>query len=117
MKIPEHVSQSFKQRNPHLYPVGKMEAQVAEPASPQALDRVPSKRKAGKVRVELCVTLIAGVKRTLDDDNLIGACKPLRDAIARDLRIDDGDRRVRWEYSQFQTKSEEGGLLSGNGPV
>lgn len=45
--------------------------------------------------------------RLLDDDNLRGALKAHRDAIARALRVDDATPLVRWEYSQ-QTDSKHG---------
>ncbi len=36
----------------------------------------------------------------LDDDNLVSSMKHLRDGIARALRVDDRDPRVRWFYDQ-----------------
>lgn len=36
----------------------------------------------------------------LDDDNLRSAFKAIRDGIADALRIDDGDRRIRFAYDQ-----------------
>lgn len=36
----------------------------------------------------------------LDDDNLRSAFKAIRDGIADALRIDDGDRRIAFEYAQ-----------------
>ena len=39
-------------------------------------------------------------KRKLDDDNLRGAMKAIRDGIADALGIDDGDDRVKYEYDQ-----------------
>lgn len=50
-------------------------------------------------------------RRLLDDDNATAACKPLRDAIAESLGIDDGDSRIRWEYSQSETKGEQGVIV------
>lgn len=38
--------------------------------------------------------------RKLDDDNLAGACKSVRDGIAARLTIDDGDTRITWLYRQ-----------------
>lgn len=40
-----------------------------------------------------------GVRR-LDSDNLAGALKGVRDAVARRLRVDDGSTLVLWSYSQ-----------------
>ena len=38
--------------------------------------------------------------RTLDDDNLRGAFKAVRDQLATWLGVDDADPRVRWDYDQ-----------------
>lgn len=38
--------------------------------------------------------------RELDDDNLAGACKGVRDGVADYLGIDDGDKRIKWAYAQ-----------------
>lgn len=46
------------------------------------------------------VTLIAVRQKRLDDDNLAGGFKALRDAIAESFGIDDGDERVEWIYRQ-----------------
>lgn len=47
------------------------------------------------------VIIIAARPKLIDDDNLAGGCKSLRDAIARKLGVDDGDPRVSWEYRQL----------------
>lgn len=42
-----------------------------------------------------------GVRASLDDDNLVGALKSVRDEVARWLGVDDRDRdRVRYRYAQ-----------------
>jgi hypothetical protein len=48
----------------------------------------------------LVVTLCRVAPRTLDDDNLRGATKGLRDGVADALGINDRDPRVSWEYEQ-----------------
>lgn len=42
--------------------------------------------------------------RELDDDNLAGACKSIRDGIADALGINDRDKRVRWVCEQAKGK-------------
>ncbi len=49
--------------------------------------------------VVVVLTRIAG-GRPLDGDNLQGACKAVRDAVAACLGCDDADPRVTWCYSQ-----------------
>jgi hypothetical protein len=46
------------------------------------------------------VTLTRVGPRRLDDDNLAGGFKAVRDEIARILNVDDGDPRVTWRYEQ-----------------
>jgi hypothetical protein len=48
----------------------------------------------------LVVTLTRVAPRRLDDDNLRGALKSVRDAVASWLRVDDASPLVRWEYGQ-----------------
>ena len=51
------------------------------------------------VRFPVEVTLIRVGKRLLDDDNLAGAFKHIRDGVAQSLGIDDGDKsKVTWKY-------------------
>jgi hypothetical protein len=48
-----------------------------------------------------CVVTITRIApRKLDDDNLAGGCKALRDGIADRLGVDDGSPLVQWRYDQ-----------------
>lgn len=38
----------------------------------------------------------------MDNDNLAGAFKHIRDALAREIGIDDGDPSIEWRYRQEQ---------------
>jgi hypothetical protein len=46
------------------------------------------------------LTRISPASRPLDDDNLRGALKNVRDAVAKWIGIDDGDDAVRYAYAQ-----------------
>jgi len=59
----------------------------------------------------MVISLIGFRRIPLDDDNFVGACKHLRDGIARSLHHDDGDKRLKWQYQQIQTSGEEGVLV------
>lgn len=48
----------------------------------------------------LVVTLTRLAPRALDDDNLQGALKHVRDGVADALGIDDRDARIAWRYGQ-----------------
>jgi hypothetical protein len=46
------------------------------------------------------VTLTRVGPRKLDDDNVQGALKAIRDEVAAQLGLDDGDPRITWKYEQ-----------------
>lgn len=49
----------------------------------------------------IVVTLVRVAPRELDDDNIRGACKHIRDGVADALGLaSDRDKRVTWEYEQ-----------------
>lgn len=56
------------------------------------------------------VTLTRIAPRTLDDDNLRGALKSVRDGVADALGLDDRDGRVRWGYAQRKGQARELGI-------
>lgn len=62
----------------------------------------------------VCVQLIARKHsgQLLDDDNLQGAFKGLRDAIASWLGVDDGNPAIKWEYDQVTSSAPEGTLVT-----
>lgn len=54
----------------------------------------------GQFQLPAVVLLTRIAPRELDDDNLRGALKAVRDGVADWLGVDDRDKRVRWEYGQ-----------------
>lgn len=48
----------------------------------------------------LVVTITRVAPRELDDDNLVGSAKHVRDGVADALGINDRDPRVKWCYAQ-----------------
>ncbi len=50
------------------------------------------------------VRLVRLGAKALDGDNLQGAFKAVRDAIAQKLGADDADPRITWEYAQERAK-------------
>lgn len=46
------------------------------------------------------VTLTRVAPRGLDDDNLLGALKSVRDQVAQCIGVDDRDQRIDWRYAQ-----------------
>lgn len=55
----------------------------------------------------IVVTIVAHLRRLMDDDNCTGGLKPLRDLIAREIGIDDGDARITFQYGQVKTCGHE----------
>lgn len=94
-------------------PVGRVAPHKRESLEDRALDRQPSARQGGRP----CITpspnrrrvhLTAHLTRLMDGDNMITGLKPLRDAVAMHLGIDDSDKYTIWEYSQSQTVGPPG---------
>lgn len=111
-QIPQNVTESVRRRNPHLYPpLGGLAPGQPQQSQVSPLERLIQKRQKGKGGVEVVVTLIACRRRELDDDGNVASQKPLRDAIAASLGIDDGDKRIRFEYAQSETRAETGVIV------
>jgi hypothetical protein len=92
-------------------PVGAVAPSVSQQAPLRPLEQGVQVRQKGKGGVEVVVSLVGFRRKELDDDGFIYACKPLRDAIAATLGLDDGDRRIRFEYSQLETRGEQGVIV------
>lgn len=103
----DHASESFKRLNPHLF-VGSVEKPFTERNIAQALDSISEARKRCEKSLEIRVTLTSYRASLLDRDNLIGGLKPLRDAIAASIGLDDSDEIITWEYHQLKTDGCEG---------
>lgn len=56
--------------------------------------------KGPRVALPVVVELVRVAPRALDDDNLRGALKAVRDGVADWLGVDDRDARVEWRYAQ-----------------
>lgn len=76
-------------------------------------NRVKSERTAAcfsvksmrhKPDLPVTVTLVRLSSGTLDDDNMQGAMKAIRDGVADAYGIPDNDPRIKWEYSQEKCK-------------
>lgn len=91
-------------------PVGAVEASSAQPASLPALER-RIKEQPSRARSLVRVSLIACRRRLLDPDAVAFSMKPLTDAIAATLGVDDADPRVEWEWHQIKTAGDEGVLV------
>lgn len=89
---------------------------ATEPKPQSALERQSPPTQRGKLgiggsRPVLRVSIIALTKRTWDGDNITGGCKPMRDAIAQRLGLDDADSIIEWEYGQCRTRGQTGTVV------
>lgn len=111
--LSETLKQRIRRDNPTLFnPVGRVETNSPKRPAVQALDnRVPKPASSTK-SVGLRITLVTLRKRLLDKHDAVAyACKPLTDAIAKSLGIDDADKRLEWEYLQVKTTGTEGVMV------
>jgi len=105
--LKRRILEADRQQNPRR--VRAVEAHRPEHAPLQALEQSVQKPKSRKSRVEVRITLVQFRHRLLDGhDNLAYAAKPLTDAIAASLGVDDGDKRLHWHHEQLQTQGCEG---------
>lgn len=91
--------------------MGGVAAGQPQPPQTPALDRGNRKHQGGAGRVGVRVSLMAERRRLLDKDNNVASFKPLQDAIAKTLAIDDGAAAIDWEYGQKQTNGAEGVIV------
>ena len=85
--------------------------EAQQPERPRSLDSQKPRREKRKGRVAVVVSIIACRARETDEDNFIAGTKWLKDSIAATLGLDDGDRRIRWEYGQIETRGEQGVIV------
>ena len=106
-------SAATRARNPHLFgSMGSLDTPQPEQNTRPALEQKPSRYRGSTRRLAVIVTIIRVGGKILDGDNLQGACKPLRDAIANTLGLDDGDSRIEWQYRQIgKGKAESGAIV------
>lgn len=110
---PNQVSDAVRRLNPAIFgpAVRPVDATQRERGAQPTLDRKPTVKHRSKRRVVVVVTIIAMRHRLIDDDNNEAGSKPLRDAIATSLGVDDGDGRVSWCYGQVRTDGQPGCLV------
>ena len=68
--------------------------------------RAQAHRRAGflmtpkDVALPAIVTITRIGPKRMDDDNVVSACKALRDSIAQRIGVDDGCDQITWRYGQ-----------------
>lgn len=110
--LPRNPLESFKRRNPHLYPdLDRLQNPIR---------KQDQRRKVEDSKLEKCtpslavrVSILSLRRRKVDEhDNLRTGAKPLVDAITASLGLlGDDDPRVEWEYGQVITSGQEGTIV------
>ena len=77
------------------------------PVKPRRKGRLARGHGPAQVRV----TMVACHHRLVDPDACSQQCKALTDLVAAELGVDDADPRVAWEWSQIETRGEEGVIV------
>ena len=110
--IEQDARQNAKQLTKHAPdPICTLETGMPERSQRPALDRPRPRRERRKGRVAVVVSLITCCQRAADDDNDAHSKKPIRDAIAESLGLDDGDSRIHWEHGQCESRGPEGVIV------
>lgn len=107
------VSDAVRRLNPDIFGPALDRLDTSQHGKPARalVSKAPAQRRSRprtQTGPEICIRLVAYLVRRMDDDNLAHAFKPMRDAIALELGIDDGDPRMRWEYGQIETRGRTG---------
>lgn len=95
----------------HPGPVAGLLPAEPEPSVGRELQTAPQAQKGGEDGLRFRVLIVRCGRRLLDDDNLAASFKHVRDGIALELGIDDGDPAIEWEYGQVRTRGAVGTII------
>ena len=98
----------MRKANPAL---GTVAPKVYQPPPRPALERNLSGGSGREESLGVVVSIIAVRNKACDADNSRNGYKPLQDAIAQSLAIDDGSERIRFDYGQIQSAGPEGTIV------
>lgn len=109
-KLPDNPSESFKRKNPEFYPahsygIRSLETKVSK--FDKWGEGQNTELEKGAALLAYRVSLVVLSRRLMDShDNLPFSLKPLADAIAESLGVDDS--KITWEYGQVKTSGQPG---------
>src|SRR6187397_438108 len=98
----------IREANPDL---GAVATQKHKPTPRPTLVQDAARGQSRESSLGVVVSIVAVRNARCDEDNSRNGYKPLQDAIARTLNIDDGSERIRFEYGQMQTQGPEGTIV------
>lgn len=118
---PDEIKKRFPNAGPGFIAINSTPASVAmgglaaeqhQPKARPALEQDLPRRPSGKGSLGIVVSIIAVRNRFQDADNSRAGYKPLQDAIAATLAVDDGSEAIRFEYSQHVSAGSEGTIVN-----
>lgn len=113
-EIIANCGEAVRRLNPDVFGLGGLGATEhgkSARALGQGAPQKPASARPIRPGCTITVTITAYLELRIDPDNLAHALKPLQDAIADWIGIDDGDERVRWEYGQVETRGSTGTVV------
>ena len=113
-EIIANCGEAVRRLNPDVFGLGGLgatEHSKQTRALVKGAQAQPASARPIRTGCQITITITAYLGRRIDPDNLAHALKPLQDAIADWIGIDDGDERVRWEYGQVETRGSTGTVL------
>jgi hypothetical protein len=102
LMLPIHLVSEANMREHHM---AKHRRNVAQQDAVAKLARLKIRR--AKITLPCAVTIFRIAPKDLDDDNRTGAGKHVRDALAKLLGVNDGDKRVTWTVEHRRGKVRE----------
>lgn len=97
-RVPLRTGRGLNDREHHMTKARRVKAER------YAVGLFMNLRAKPKLPVTVLLTRQGPTKRPLDDDNLQGALKAVRDEVARWIGVDDASPQVKWTYAQQRTK-------------
>ena len=117
LRIMPNASESTIRRTLQHYAQYEHRRAVAAISNPESEPQARPLEPRGKTQKNrrrgpaYLVTFISVRVRELDDDNLIGGCKPLRDAVAEHLGLADDKKSIKFAYGQVVSPGEQGTIV------
>lgn len=101
--IPIRTARGGNNREHHMARARRVNAERFATAS--LIRSTMAQQRARMPQLPVAVTLTREGPGELDDDNLRGSLKAIRDEVAAWLKTDDRDPHIKWDYAQRSRKT------------
>ena len=106
------ANEKFKSRlQQDAYDFRAVPAKASQPTGAKALVSGHERKKESERGMAIRITFISLRRRLLDPDAIAVSTKYLQDAVCESLGIDDGDRRISFQYEQIKTTGPTGVIV------